>query len=224
VSSLTDTVPPEPTTAEVTPPTRTIVPEPKAEPKAEPQGRPDAPLEPRADVSSKPARRERAGSKASPPRKLPEDRARGRARRPEAPETDVPAGQAALAAVRVVLATAGDRRFLDRIVRLKNPPEEPAEAAVAVAFAVLGLSSDTRAALTSLRTLHSADPVTIGVNLGRATHAHLAEMHRVAAALLDVEPSALPGDDRAIPAVARDLVDLTDAALSRATVLERIRA
>ena len=36
--------------------------------------------------------------------------------------------------------------------------------------------------------------------------------------------SALPGDDRAIPVVARDLVELTDAALSRATVLDRIRA
>jgi hypothetical protein len=142
----------------------------------------------------------------------------------ESPDTDVPAGQAALAAVRVVLASADDRRFLDRIVRLKNPPEGEAEAAVAVAFAVLGLSTDTRAALTSLRTLHSADPVIIGVNLGRATHSHLAEMHRVAAALLDAEPTPLPGDDRAIPVVARDLADVSDAALGRAAILDRIRS
>jgi hypothetical protein len=124
----------------------------------------------------------------------------------------------------VVLAPADDRRFLDRIVRLKNAPEGEGESAVAVAFAVLGLSTDTRAALTSLRTLHSAEPVIIGVNLGRATHSHLAEMHRVAAALLDTETTPLPGDDRAIPVVARDLVELTDAALGRAGVLERVRA
>jgi hypothetical protein len=214
VSPLTDTVPPkqktpDATIVEITPPTATPAPEPAA---LEP-----APAEGQAEQETGQARKVMA-------RKPKEDRTRARARRVETPDTDVPAGQAALAAVRVVLASTDDRRFLDRIVRLKNPPEVEDEAAVAVAFAVLGLSTDTRAALTSLRTLHSADPVIIGVNLGRATHSHLAEMHRVAAALLDAEPTPLPGDDRAIPVVARDLADLSDAALSRAAILDRIRS
>jgi hypothetical protein len=218
VSSLTDTVPPKETNPDativgMTPPSAGPDPEPSALEPGPTEPGPTGPVDRKERQARKPAAR-----------KPTVDRSRVRTRRVEAPDTDVPAGQAALAAVRVVLATEDDRRFLDRIVRLKNPPDEPAEVAVAVAFAVLGLSTDTRAALTSLRTLHSADPVTIGVNLGRASHSHLAEMHRVASALLDAEPSPLPGDDRAIPVVARDLVELTDAALARAVILDRIRA
>jgi hypothetical protein len=177
-----------------------------------------------ADAS---ATRLRRGNRSTPEDSSAEETAkkgkRGSPRtRRAASVADVPTEKVALAAARVAMAPPDDRRVLDRIVNLKNPPSEPADGAVAVAFGVFGLSDETRQALTSLYALHAADPVTIGVNLGRTAHSQLAEMHRVAAVLRDVDWDAAPGDDRAIAIVARDLDELTDTAFARAGVLDRI--